>query len=52
MPEYTYSINKLTSTMTIWYGNRRVCIMSDVTQRKQAKILFQNYVTERKLKYV
>lgn len=47
MPEYTYSINRPTSTMTIWYGTRKICIMNDITQRKQAKILFQRYLEER-----
>lgn len=47
MPEYTYDFNKQTSTMVIWKGDRRVLISADVTQRKQAKILFQRYMEER-----
>ena len=49
MPEYTYSINRPTSTMTIWYGTRKICIMNDITQPKQAKILFQRYLEEREV---
>ena len=49
MPEYTYDFNKQTSTMVIWQGNRRVLISEDITQRKQAKILFQRYLEEREV---
>lgn len=52
MPEYTYDVNRCTSTMTIWefterQGKRTLCIITDVTQRKQAKRLFENYVREK-----
>lgn len=49
MPEYTYDFNRQTSTMVIWKGNRRILIASDITQRRQAKILFQRYVEERQV---
>lgn len=49
MPEYTYDFNRQTSTMVIWEGNRRILIAADITQRRQAKILFQMYVEERKV---
>lgn len=49
MPEYTYDFNKQTSTMVIWMGDRKVLISADVTQHRQAKILFQRYMEERKV---
>lgn len=49
MPEYTYDYNRQTSTLIIWKGNRRVLIAADVTQLRQAKILFQKYVEEKRL---
>lgn len=49
MPEYTYDFNKQTSTMVIWKGDRKVLISADITQRRQAQILFQRYVEERKV---
>lgn len=49
MPEYTYDYNRQLSTLIIWKGNRKVLISADVTQRKQAKILFQRYVEERSI---
>lgn len=48
MPEYTYDFNKQTSTMVIWKDGKKVLISADITQRRQAKILFQRYVEERK----
>lgn len=48
MPVYTYDFNRQTSTMVIWQGNRKVLIAADITQRRQAKILFQRYMEERK----
>ena len=47
MPEYTYDFNRQTSTMVIWKGDRKVLISADITQRRQAKILFQRYMEER-----
>lgn len=49
MPEYTYDYNRQLSTLIIWQGNRKVLISADVTQHKQAKILFQRYVEEREV---
>lgn len=49
MPEYTYDFNKSENTMTIWSGTKKICIMHDITQRKQAKILFQRYMEEREV---
>lgn len=49
MPEYTYDYNRQSSTLIIWQGNRKVLISADVTQRKQAKILFQRYLEEREV---
>lgn len=49
MPEYTYDYNRQTSTLIIWKGDRRILIAADITQRRQAKILFQRYVEERKV---
>lgn len=49
MPEYTYDYNRQTSTLIIWKGDRRVLIAADVTQRKQAKILFQRFLEEKRL---
>jgi len=37
--------------MVIWQGNRRVLISEDITQRRQAKILFQRYLEEREVNY-
>ena len=51
MPEYAYDFNKQTSTMVIWEGNKRILIAADITQRRQAKILFQRYLEERKVIY-
>lgn len=47
MPEYAYDFNKQTSTMVIWKGDRKILIAADITQRRQARILFQRYVEER-----
>lgn len=47
MPEYTYDFNRQRSMVTVWCGTRRVFIMYDVTQRKQAKRLFDEYVREK-----
>lgn len=52
MPEYTYDYNRQSSTLIIWQGNRKVLISADVTQRKQARILFQRYVEEREVKRI
>lgn len=49
MPEYRYEFNRQTSTMTIWKGDKRVLIAADVTQRRQAKNLFQRYIEERRV---
>ena len=49
MPEYTYDYNRQTSTLIIWEGNRKVLISADITQRRQARILFQRYLEERKI---
>lgn len=49
MPEYTYDYNRQTSTLIIWKGDRKVLVSADVTQRRQAKILFQKYMEEKRL---
>lgn len=49
MPEYTYDYNRQTSTLIIWKGDRKVLVSADVTQRKQAKILFQRFLEEKRL---
>ena len=49
MPEYTYDFNKQTSTMVIWKGDRKILIVADIIQRRQARILFQRCMEERKV---
>jgi hypothetical protein len=44
MTGYSYNVNKMTSIMTIFKGERKLCIISDVTQRKQAKHLFEEFL--------
>ena len=50
MNKYTYDFSRKDSTMTIFEGKHILCIMHDITQPKQAKILFQRYVEEREVK--
>ena len=46
MPKYTYEVDRKTNIMTIWEDGHTLCIISDVTQRRQARILFRTTVFE------
>lgn len=50
-PKYTYEFNRQQSILTIWKDERTLCIMHDVTQRSQAKYLFNKYVLEMEIQY-
>lgn len=46
MTGYSYNVNRITNIMTILQGERKLRIISDVTQRRQAKHLFEEFIEE------